>query len=104
VTKRAPCVEPAPIPAQARRSEKAAKQIAAAQTFEVVALLWLDKTKAERADSTRRKIFNWLRNDIFPLIGKIPIADVRPRDVLAALRGIERRGAIETAHNVKRAV
>ncbi|WP_307173828.1 integrase arm-type DNA-binding domain-containing protein [Duganella sp. CF517] len=91
-------------PAQARRSEKATRLLAATQTFQVVALLWLDKTKAERADSTRRKIFNWLRNDIFPVIGNMPITEVRPRDVLAALRVIERRGAIETAHNAKRAV
>ena len=91
-------------PAQVRRAEKITKQLGASQTFEVVALLWLEKTKAERSEKTRRKIFNWFRKDIFPAIGAMPIADIRPRDVLAALRPIELRGAIETAHNVKRAV
>lgn len=91
-------------PAQVRRAEKISKQFGACQTFEVIALLWLEKTKADRNDKTRRKIFNWLRKDIFPAIGAMPIAEVRPRDVLAALRPIEQRGAIETAHNVKRAV
>jgi integrase len=91
-------------PAQARRSAKAVRQMAASNTFEVVALLWLEKTKAERAEGTRRKIFNWLRKDIFPVIGAMPIAEIRPRQVLSALRHIEDRGALETAHNVKRAV
>lgn len=91
-------------PAQARRSEKAARQEAAAQTFRLVALLWREKTKGERAERPRQKIFNWLRNDIFPVIGDMPIREVRPQDALAALRVIEQRGAIETAHNVKRAV
>src|SRR5471030_2185102 len=91
-------------PAQARRSAKAVRQMAASSTFQVVALLWLEKTKAERADGTRRKIFNWLRKDIFPVIGAMPIAEIRPRQVLGPLRHIEDRGALETAHNVKRAV
>lgn len=91
-------------PAQVRRAEKITKQIGACQTFEVVASLWLEKSKAERNEKTRRKIFNWFRKDIFPAIGAMPIAEVRPRDVLTALRPIEARGAIETAHNVKRAV
>lgn len=91
-------------PAQVRRAEKITKQPGASQTFEVVALLWLEKTKADRSEKTRRKIFNWLRKDIFPAIGAMPIADIRPRDVLAALRPIKQRGAIETAHNVKCAV
>jgi integrase len=91
-------------PAQARRSAKAMRQASALNTFEVVAMLWLEKTKAERAETTRRKIFNWLRKDIFPVIGAMPIADIRPRQVLTALRRIEDRGAFETTHNVKRAV
>jgi hypothetical protein len=76
-------------PAQARRSAKAMRQASALNTFELVAMQWLEKTKAERAETTRRKIFNWLRKDIFPVIGAMPIADIRPRQVLTALRRIE---------------
>ena len=39
-----------------------------------------------------------LDNDLLPAIGKRPIALLEPPDVLAALRHIEKRGALENAH------
>jgi integrase len=38
---------------------------------------------------------------MFPFIGGRPIADVTSREVLTALRKVESRGAIETAHRTK---
>ncbi|CAN7706747.1 hypothetical protein LJR289_005769 [Pseudoduganella sp. LjRoot289] len=38
---------------------------------------------------------------VFPVIGKKPIANIKPRDVLAAVQKMEARGAVESAHRVK---
>lgn len=88
-------------PSQSKREDKQTRANAAAHTFEVVARTWLKKTAANRADSTQEKITTWLENHVFPLIGKMPISTVGPRDVLAVVQKIEARGAIDSAHRVK---
>lgn len=89
-------------PSTAKRAEKVAKLAASANTFEVVARDWLEKTKADRAQVTQDKVTAWLENDAFQFIGKMPISTIGPRDVLEkVVRRIEARGAIDTAHRLK---
>ena len=88
-------------PGMARREEKHAKEKAALNTFEAVARAWLAKTAADRAASTQEKNTAWLERNIFPAIGALPISTIKPWDVLSALRVIEKRGAIESAHKIK---
>ncbi|MBW8463602.1 integrase arm-type DNA-binding domain-containing protein [Acidovorax sp.] len=88
-------------PSAAKREEKRAQADAAAHTFELVARDWLAKTAAERASTTQNKITSWLEKDVIPFIGAMPISAIGPRDVLAALRKMEARGALESVHRVK---
>lgn len=88
-------------PSTAKREEKQAKADAAAHTFALVAREWLAKTAAERADATQNKITSWLEKDVIPFIGDMPISAIGPRDVLAALRKMEARGALDSVHRVK---
>lgn len=88
-------------PGQAKRDDLHAKAAAAGHTFEAVARQWLGNTQAERAESTQHKNTSWLEKNIFPEIGAMQIEAIKPRDVLAALRKIEARGAIESAHKIK---
>jgi len=87
-------------PSTAKRTEKQAKADLAASTFELVARDWLSKTKADRATITQDKVTAWLENDVFPQIGRKPIATIGPRDVLAMVRKVEAREAFDTAHRV----
>jgi integrase len=88
-------------PSQAKQEGKYARTAAAAQTFEVVANQWLLKIAPSRSASTQDKVKGWLEKNVFPVIGKKPIADIKPRDVLAAVQKMEARGAVESAHRVK---
>jgi len=84
--------------------KKAAKQAGiatAANTFEVVAREWLNKTQNDRMASTHTKVTTWLEKDVFPFIGKMPISTMGPRDVLGALRHMEGRGALDSVQRVK---
>ena len=72
--------------------------IPAVDSFEEVAREWFAKFSAEWAPSHADKIIRRLERDIFPWIGKRPIAGVSAPDLLAVLRRIEDRGAVETAH------
>jgi integrase len=49
-------------------------------------------------------ILRSLERDIFPHIGELPIASLKPPKVLKVLQETERRGAIETAHRLRQRV
>ena len=89
-------------PGTAKREERQAQADAAANTFEAVARVWLLKTATKRADVTQSRITTLLEKDVFPFIGTMPISTIKPRDVLdKAVRKIESRGSIDTAHRAK---
>lgn len=88
-------------PAAQKKALKAAKAEGNANSFEVVAREWFDKFKTTRTEGHTSKIIARLERDIFPWLGAQPIASISAPDVLAVLRRIEDRGAIETAHRAK---
>ena len=88
-------------PSTAKKEDKQAKADAAANTFEMVARDWLAKTAADRMPTTQDKLTSWLEKDVIPFIGKMPISTIGPRDVLAALRKMEARGALDSVQRVK---
>lgn len=85
-------------PGEIRKAMKAAKADRAANSFEVVAREWFAKRSTAWADNHGGRILNRLERDIFPWIGGRPIAEITPPELLATVRRIEERGAIETAH------
>ena len=88
-------------PGAVKREERQATAMAAANTFELVAREFL-QTKVDAW--TRMYAAKWLRGmekDLFPFIGKLPIATVTPPMLLDALRKCEKRGAIESAHTLR---
>ncbi|XAH21629.1 integrase arm-type DNA-binding domain-containing protein [Xylophilus sp. GW821-FHT01B05] len=88
-------------PSTAKREEKRATAAAIVHTFEGVARDWLEKTSADRMPSTQNKITTWLEKDVLPFIGSMPMLTIGPRDVLAALRKMEARGALDSVQRVK---
>ena len=75
-----------------------------ADSFEAVAREWLGKVhgaKVSYGHSDRTRIR--LEQDVFPWLGRRPVGSIKPAELLACLRRVEDRGAIETAHRVKQA-
>lgn len=83
-------------PGQARRAEKLAQ--AGAESFEAIAREWHAKFSPSWVASHGDRILKRLEKDLFPWIGKRPIAEIKAPELLAVLRRIESRGALETAH------
>ncbi|MBS1985971.1 MAG: integrase arm-type DNA-binding domain-containing protein [Bdellovibrionales bacterium] len=75
-----------------------AEGLPAIDSFEEVAREWFTKFSIEWAASHADKIIRRLERDIFPWIGKQPIASITAPELLSVLRRIESRGALETAH------
>jgi integrase len=88
-------------PGDEKRKAKLAQLAKAAQTFEQVAALWLEKTASSRAATTQEKVHGYLKRNIFPTVGSVPISSLKATDVLACLRKMEARGVGESTHRVK---
>ena len=84
-------------PAQAKRIHKVNKATANANTFEAVAREWHANKLDTWQPGTARNILLRLEKDVFPLIGRHPIVDIKAPVMLDVLRQIEKRGALEMA-------
>jgi integrase len=88
-------------PGQHRKATKASRITQNANSFEAVAREWHSKYSPTWAPSHSNKIIRRLERDFFPWLGDKPINSITPPDLLKALRRIEERGAIETAHRAQ---
>jgi len=88
-------------PAQYRKETKAMQQEQATNSFEAVSREWFTKNKHVWTEGHSMTIIRRLELNIFPWLGMKPIASITAPEILAVLRRIENRGAIETAHRVK---
>lgn len=84
-------------PSTVRQAQKA-QQANDANSFEAIAREWLAKFAPIWAPSHADKILRRLERDIFPWLGARPMAAISAPELLAVLRRIEARGALETAH------
>ena len=69
--------------------------------FEALALEWFETRMVDKSEQHQSRTIRALKNDLFPQIGRRPINQITAPELLMALRKIEARGAIETAHRAK---
>ena len=85
-------------PGENRKAMKSARVERAGNSLEVVARECFAKCAATWAANHGDRIIRRFERDIFPWIGGRPIAEVTAPELLAVVRRIESRGAVETAH------
>lgn len=84
-------------PMAARKSEKIARRLAVENTFAAVAKNWWESWKAARSDSHTVYVWRRLEADVFPAIGTRPIAEIEALELVAMMKTIEKRGALDIA-------
>jgi integrase len=101
--------------ASARRKRERARQLlatgrdprlelsreASSQTFEAAAQLWHDNRRHTLDQAHSARIMARLDRDVLPVLGTRCIRSIEPPDVLAVLREIEARGALEICRRAK---
>ncbi|MEM7934212.1 tyrosine-type recombinase/integrase [Morganella morganii subsp. sibonii] len=88
-------------PGEVKKEEKAIQKLSTGNTFEAIAREW-HKSKADRWSLRYRdEIIDTFEKDIFPYIGKRPIAEIKPLELLETLRRMEKRGALEKMRKVR---
>lgn len=67
-------------------------------TFQAVAVEWLEKFKHEWTESHHKGISGRLKREIYPWLGERPVNEITALELLSCLRRIEARGHLENAH------
>lgn len=88
-------------PAKHRDANKRLVADRLANTFEKISREWYANKVPTWSERTAKNMIQRLEADIFQPLGSMPIAEIKHREVIAALRKIEERGATEIAKRMK---
>ncbi len=88
-------------PSLAKAINKQTKRHAGENTFEAVALEWFIKKQAVIVSTTAVKIKSLLEKNVFPWLGNRQVNEITAPELLAVLRRVESRGALDTAHRCR---
>ena len=88
-------------PSQQRKIEKINAQVANVNTFEALALTWHATKATGWSTSHADTCMERMKRDLFPWIGKRPLTELKPPEILVVLKRIVGRGTVETAHRCK---
>jgi len=84
-------------PAEAKKEAKRRRALSAANSFEAVAREWFEGQRGGWTAGYASKVIASLEGDVFPFIGRRPIAEIEAHHLVELLRTVEARGVRETA-------
>lgn len=84
-------------PAKVKRQRSANGGFSLGETFEEIADTWHKQWSEVRSPRHAAYVRRRLEGDVFPVIGDLPIASLRPSDVVKVIKAIEARGAVDIA-------
>ncbi|HCU24973.1 MAG TPA: integrase [Deltaproteobacteria bacterium] len=84
-------------PSSAKQEEKRRLLLNAENTFEAIAREWYAHHLEKWSDKHAQTILHRLETDLFPALGKRPLQEINPPELLNIVRKIEKRGAYELA-------
>ncbi|KFC13278.1 transposase [Trabulsiella guamensis ATCC 49490] len=85
-------------PAQQRATEKSLR--APDRQFKTVALAWHGSHK-KWSQNTAERLLASMNRHIFPVIGHLPVTELKPRHFITLLKGIEEKGLLEVASRTR---
>ena len=90
-------IDPNAYAAQQARTKRAAQL----NTFEAAANEWLEHKSVNWSPAQIKKVSGIVRRALLPSIGKRPIAEITPAEILHVLKRYEKAGKLETAHSAR---
>ncbi|HBH5023389.1 TPA: tyrosine-type recombinase/integrase [Escherichia coli] len=85
-------------PVQQRAAERGSRTLE--KVFKNVALAW-HKSNRKWSQNTADRLLASLNNHIFPVIGNLPVSELKPRHFIDLLKGIEEKGLLEVASRTR---
>jgi integrase len=87
-------------PIKARKAEKLKAANPEGETFKAVALEWYGLQTPNWSASHATRTLRNLEKDLFPYVGAKLLKDIHPMELMAAVKKVEDRGAMEAARRV----
>lgn len=87
-------------PSDNRKEQKRQQAIAVSNSFESIARLWWDHWKHDKTERHAGYTIRRLEADVFPIIGAKPINGITAAQLIAIIRKVESRGALDIAKRV----
>ncbi len=84
-------------PAKVKRQRSADGKFSLGDTFKEIADTWHKQWSEVRSPRHAAYVQRRLEGDVFPVIGDLPIASLRPLDIVKVIKAIESRGAVDIA-------
>ena len=92
-------------PNEQKKKNQQSLSEAQANTFEKLALQWLEHRKGALADRTLNVMQRRFERDVFPAIGSIPLSQLSPKRILEdVLMPIENRDAVDLVHRIRSSI
>ncbi|PWC18969.1 tyrosine-type recombinase/integrase [Brenneria corticis] len=90
-------------PGEQKKLEKQARQTGIENNFKAVALEWHEYKRPNWSKGYADDLMEAFENDIFPDIGKRPVAEIKPLEMLTTLRKLEKRGVLDKLRKIRQA-
>jgi integrase len=84
-------------PMAVRKADKLASLSAAEHSFQSVALVWWEHWRGPKSPRHADDVLRRLNADVFPAIGPRPVSEVQAPELVAMVKGIAKRGALDIA-------
>lgn len=91
-----------PIEHERQKATEAAHS--SCNTFKAIALEWHASMAGKWSKGHAARVMNECEADLFPMLGHRPIADLKTSDLLAVLKLVEKRGALDLAGRLRQRV
>ena len=88
-------------PSEAKQQEKRERQAAALNTFESIARRWHSDNLIRWKENHAARVLRYFETDVFPVIGEMPIQEIRVSDIKTVLDGVMTRGVNNTAEKIR---
>ncbi|WP_288427360.1 integrase arm-type DNA-binding domain-containing protein [uncultured Pantoea sp.] len=90
-------------PSEEKRVEKLAQKANVENNFKAIALEWHEYKRTGWSKGYADDLMEAFENDIFPDLGKRPITDIKPLEMLTTLRKLEKRGVLDKLRKIRQA-
>lgn len=87
-------------PSEAKKQQKFLETLSNNNSFESVATEWHTKNINKWSEDHGKKLKGWIKKEIIPYIGYMPINEVKAPHILEVVKRIEARGANDVARRV----
>jgi integrase len=95
--------DPSVDPGEVKKSQKQSLFTSQANSFELIAREWAESYFVNKSTSHKERTLRRLEVYIFPWIGRKPISDITPPEVLEAIKKPQSQNKLETAHRALQA-